>query len=177
MASVATAPPAQRARTFAALLEEYAAPPKLPPGRDLDGLEDDVATLSYENALKTHARYHRAPEEPAAVERVLAEQPLQIPQRNQPEARYPFPATESAAPRKSASVTVRLTAAESDQIHARADEAGLTVSAYLRSCAFEVDSLRAQVKEAVARMRQAEPQHPAPRRFWLSRLLRRSVRP
>jgi len=32
-------------------------------------------------------------------------------------------------------------------------EAGLTVSAYLRSCTFEAEALRAQVKEALAELR------------------------
>jgi hypothetical protein len=171
MASAATAAPAPRARTFAALLEEYAAPPKFPPAQDLDGLEDDVATLSHEHALKTHARYRREPA-PAPVESLLQEQTPLIAQDKKFAAPSSIPAATEPAPRKSASVTVRLTSAESDQLRARAAEAGLTVSAYLRSCAFEVESLRAQVKEAVARMREAEPR--PPKRSWLIRLFRRS---
>lgn len=78
--------------------------------------------------------------------------------------------------RKSASVTVRLTAAEDSQFRARAAEAGLTVSAYLRSCAFEIEDLRAQVKQALVHMREIEQQSPAPSPGWLSRLLRRVPR-
>ena len=56
---------AASARSFAGLLEDYAAPQsKFPPQREtaFDALEDDVATLTYEHALKAHARYHRSPD-------------------------------------------------------------------------------------------------------------------
>ena len=46
---------------------------------------------------------------------------------------------------KSASITIRLSKAECAQLRRRAAEAGLTVSAYLRSCTFEAESLRAEV--------------------------------
>ena len=42
---------------------------------------------------------------------------------------------------------------ESAQLRQRAAEAGLTISAYLRSCTFEAESLRAQVKETLAQLR------------------------
>jgi len=45
--------------------------------------------------------------------------------------------------------------AESEQLHRRAAEAGLTVSAYLRSCTIEAESLRAMVKETMAQLRSA----------------------
>ncbi len=61
------------------------------------------------------------------------------------------------ASRKSASVTVRLTSAEDERLRQRAVEAGMTISAYLRSCAFEVETLRAQVKQTIAEMRHADP--------------------
>lgn len=54
------------------------------------------------------------------------------------------------ARRKTASVTIRMTQAECDQLQRRASAAGMTVSAYLRSCTFEAEALRAQVKEALA---------------------------
>ncbi len=50
---------------------------------------------------------------------------------------------------------MRMTEEECVQLHHRAAEAGLTVSAYLRSCAFEVETLRAQVKEALAQLNAA----------------------
>ena len=54
---------------------------------------------------------------------------------------------------KCASITIRLSTAESAQLRNRAAEAGLTVSAYLRSCTFEAESLRALVKDTLAQLR------------------------
>jgi hypothetical protein len=62
----------------------------------------------------------------------------------------------TAAPepsKRSASVTLRLSRAECMQLKQRAAEAGLTVSAYIRSCTFEAEALRAQVKQAVQQLR------------------------
>jgi hypothetical protein len=50
-------------------------------------------------------------------------------------------------------VTVRLSKAECASLHQRAAEAGLTVSAYLRSCTIEAEALRAEVKTALAELR------------------------
>jgi len=56
--------------------------------------------------------------------------------------------------------------AECAQLHSRAAEAGLSVSAYLRSCTFEAETLRAMVKDTMAQLRsvqtQAIPANPAP---------------
>ncbi|MGA7109977.1 MAG: hypothetical protein WBY75_19660, partial [Terracidiphilus sp.] len=60
-----------------------------------------------------------------------------------------------AESRKSSSITIRLNSAECVQLRQRAAAAGLTVSAYLRSCIFEVESLRAQVKDTLAELRSA----------------------
>ena len=66
---------------------------------------------------------------------------------------------------KDASITIRMSKAECAQLHRRAAEAGLTVSAYLRSCTFEAESLRAMVKDTLAQLRSATPQpKPAPPR-------------
>ena len=46
---------------------------------------------------------------------------------------------------------------ESKILRQRAAEVELTVSAYLRSCTFEVESLRAQVKDALTAMRKSAP--------------------
>jgi len=54
---------------------------------------------------------------------------------------------------KTASITIRLSKAECAQLRKRAAEAGLTVSAYLRSCTFEAESLRAMVKDTLAQLR------------------------
>jgi hypothetical protein len=63
---------------------------------------------------------------------------------------------------KSTSVTIRLSLAECLQLRQRAGEAGLTVSAYLRSCTFEAESLRALVKDTMARLRsEASVEHQA----------------
>ena len=64
------------------------------------------------------------------------------------------------AQRKRSSVTIRMTQAECDQLQRRASAAGLTVSAYLRSCIFEAEALRAQVKEALAQFNAAKEQPP-----------------
>ncbi|HVA92765.1 MAG TPA: hypothetical protein VNL71_23335 [Chloroflexota bacterium] len=164
---------AASARSFAGLLEDYAAPQsKFPPQREtaFDALEDDVATLTYEHALKAHARYHPQPDPvpPQPDASILRETAL--PFCEAPALPRAFaPAQPASAPRKSSSITLRLTAEEDERLRARAAEAGLTVSAYLRSCAFEVESLRAQVKQAVAKLRQPGPPPPAPRRNWLAR--------
>jgi hypothetical protein len=66
--------------------------------------------------------------------------------------------------------------AECAQLHRRAAEAGLTVSAYLRSCTFEAESLRAMVKDTLAQLRSGttpdKPANPAPpRRARFGRLM------
>jgi len=222
MPQPAPTPPNSGSQSFAGLLASFASPAqKKPPARELgrdgsrdqardfDGLEDDVATLSYERALRAHARYH-APEEALAfapqslpVTPVLAAPPshdlvseepalaetLRIfeaaPARAGvlPAAAAPVPdardetipaarfaadampevaAAQSALPEKSfgldrnlksASITIRLSQAECVQLRRRAAEAGLTVSAYLRSCTFETEALRALVKDTLAKMR------------------------
>jgi predicted DNA binding CopG/RHH family protein len=82
------------------------------------------------------------------------------------------------AGKKSASITIRLSQAEWAQLRKRAAAADLTVSAYMRSCILEAETLRAQVKEALAELRAAtaatldDPQAAAfsarqsPRRWW-----------
>ena len=142
---------------FAELLASLAAAKatELPAWNDAE-LSQDVATLSYDRALRANARYKAADDA-------------------QPEA------VSSEHERKSASVTLRMSEAECEQLRVRAAEAGLTVSAYLRLCAFEADALRAQVKEALAELRRT----PAPqaasatnvessrrsRRGWLRRMM------
>lgn len=153
--------PASGPPSFAGMLADLTAPEKkFPPARDLDDLEDDIATISYEQALRAHARFKPQPlpqvvktavEDHAATQREL----------------FPTPAADrqNHAARRSASVTVRMSSGECEQLRKRAKEAGVTVSAYLRSCAFEVETLRAQVKDAVAQMR-CGAERPARPRFW-----------
>lgn len=141
--------------SFAGILGRFAAPERnFPPGREADGLADDVATVvSYEYALRAQGRYR--PPEAMAVEELR-----------------PVPAASSAAvapaapeQRKCASVTIRLTAEENERLRERATEAGMTLSAYVRSCAFEVETLRAQVKQTITELR-ATSVAPGPAPFW-----------
>lgn len=165
---------------FAGLLAALAAPDRKPvPAWDDDELRDDVATLSYERALRTHARYRSA----GLTDRSLTQSAYPGAVGSDPESlpnAYPSgqtPIQQAASPLradpesgnahnrlplsernvKRASITIRLSQDECAQLHERAAEAGLTVSAYLRSCTLEAESLRAQVKEALAHMRSGVP--------------------
>jgi hypothetical protein len=143
------------ASSFASLLAALAAPAPpetLPetPAWDAD-LADDVTTLSYESALRTHARYKPSPEPLTSFEPEPKPKPA-------PAAAYSQP----LIPLKCASITIRMTEEECTQLRQRAAEAGMTVSAYLRSCTFEAEALRAQVREAVAAMRSATAAPSAP---------------
>jgi len=147
-----------------------------------DELEDDAATLSYERALRARGRYlhgasadltdrsllqpaelrpgpiHDAEDPPAGIPPVRPEATSRSSQYSsadsQPKSNGHLP---SALGRdlKSASITIRLSKAENAQLRQRAAQAGLTISDYLRSCTFEAESLRAQVKEALAQLRSA----------------------
>jgi predicted DNA binding CopG/RHH family protein len=164
-----------------------------------DGLEDDVATLSYDRALRAHARYRstiqpvtdvaaselECPSDPSPAA------PAAVAQLTEDRTVAPGPdlkrvqSTTFEKNLKSASITIRLSKAECAQLHRRAGDAGLTVSAYLRSCTFEAESLRAMVKDTLAELRlakaQSKPAEPEPapprpskiRRLseWLARLL------
>ena len=184
MQQSATPAPPSNSATFAGLLATFAAPGlKRPPERDLDGLEDDIATLSYERALRAHGRYRsvaptsfspRPPEqESLSIFEVVPDnvEPITAPvlaqeDFSQSEAQPPLAAP--LAPEalkaneatsqlnrylKSTSITIRLTTEECAQLRERAAEAGLTVSAYLRSCTFEAESLRAMVRDTVSKLK------------------------
>ena len=163
--------------SFAGLLSTLASPPPdaaadTPLWNESD-LGEDVAMLSYERALRAHARYRPAdrnldrgdqlPKLPggpdldtgadAAIEAdaagaidvtgaAVAADAVRVWQ----------PAVATDRDLRTASVTIRLSQAECARLHQRAAEAGLTVSAYLRSCALEAETLRAQVKQALAKM-------------------------
>ncbi len=128
-----------------------------------EGLADDVASISYEHALRTHARPRRPDLSPDLLplpglpsDRVSESGPAAStpPQPVRITEWVPDDQRAALAPnRKSSSVTLRLSPRECEQVHARAADAGLTVSAYLRSCIFEVETLRVQVKEALAHLR------------------------
>lgn len=154
--------PSGSARSFASLLTSFTGARNEPDQPwDMDELGEDAATISYEQALRANLRVR----------------PLE-PLDGSPQ---PPPPTSSSSPEakkalKTISVTIRVTEDEGQQLHARAKDAGLSVSAYLRSCIFEVESLRVQVKEALLQMRTApqsppaEPQSKSPTN-WRARLL------
>lgn len=189
----ATPAPSSTSATFAGLLAALATPEEKPlPAWNDEGLADDVATLSYERALRAHARYR--PAGPDSLPPMPLAQPTQPVEESHPSAppalRHQTPQASSADGARSesqrqqrnpaaveqnlklASVTIRMSHDESMQLRSRAAEAGLTVSAYLRSCIFEVESLRAQVKEALAQMRPGAPAeaHSEQARSWWSRV-------
>ena len=163
---IANTPP-RNEPDFAGLLAALAAakPTELPVWND-DELPQDVATLSYERALSKHARYKS--QDAADIGTV---KPTEIPtgrpsvgSLNVPGARSQgdglLKETAAVVPmserdRKCASVTIRMSHAECEQLRERAAEAGLTISAYLRSCTFEAEALRTQVKQALAELRSA----------------------
>jgi len=162
--------------TFAGVLAAITAPGRSrSPSRELEGLEDDVVELTYERALRAHSRFRTHESGDRSSIPVSRQEPLRIvevfPADLEPAAEpapklaavlriteaQPESAFEtSAAPArklKSARITMSLSIAEHAQLRARAAEAGLTLSAYLRSCTVEAESLRAQVKLTLAQLR------------------------
>jgi hypothetical protein len=136
------------ASSFASFLASLAAPPQ-PAGPEWndDLLGDDVATLSYEQPVRTDGQ-----DRPQASNR--EQEPGSESGQSRPDR------SGTASPDRSvkrASITIRLTEPEGAQLRRRAAEAGLTVSAYLRSCVLEVEGLRTQVKETLAQLRESAP--------------------
>jgi hypothetical protein len=92
-----------------------------------------------------------------------------------------WPATPKAE--RQVSMSFRVAASEHALIKARAAEAGLSVSAYLRQCALEVEKLRAQVHHTLALFEQGQnptrslaagsPHAPLPAQGWVDRLRQR----
>ncbi len=178
------AEPLSNSSSFAGLLAALAAPKQEPQRAwNDDDLPDDVATLSYERALRAHARYKPADfgdlplPQPADSPDVSgrekkptnsycngAAHPVAAPAQNawdsdSRERTGNSPGVPAALEenRKRASVTIRMSRGEFAQLQRRAAEAGLTVSGYLRSCTFEAEALRAQVKEVLAQWRPVKP--------------------
>ena len=161
---------------FAGLLAALTAPArKAEPAWNDDELADDVATLSYERALRTHGRYKAADTGDMALTQVADSEAIRkLTQRDSVliaqsatkpmtrelgnDAERKSVADSSAAverDRKCSSITIRMSKADCEQLKRRAADAGLSMSAYLRSCTFEAEALRAQVKEALAELRRA----------------------
>lgn len=144
------------------MLASMASASNVEPSWDDDGLADDVATITYEPALRTHGRAGNCglddgafPERPQPDASTEAESGRCTSQAL-PGALSTFP----SVPLKTASITIRLSEPECAQVRRRAAEAGLTVSAYLRSCTLEVESLRTQVKETLAQLRSSTSEAP-----------------
>ncbi len=172
MSDLSTLPAPKDASSFASLLASFTgAPKKSGETWDDSALLDDVTTISYEQALQSHRR-------------VPAVDPARTPSTEAPFAGI---GASKATPdtgikhRKTASITMRLTKAEEAQLHERAAAAQLSISAYLRSCIFEAESLRAQVKEALSQMKAATTPEarlqPKPSPSWRTRLLPHWRRP
>jgi len=165
--------------SFAGLLAALASPVE-ERGRGLDdGLADDIAELSYESELRHSARLG----EPSASDGTTvrraggtdsdpgvsstgsatasaASQPGAARGLASDRRAEAFSSAEEPGTRKDR-ITLRLSRSEVVQLRARAAESGLTVSAYLRTCILEVESLRALVKGALAQMRAPETCDPA----------------
>lgn len=158
-------PPAQSSPSpgpsgFADLLASLASPASDAADRssilDRGEFGDDVVTLSYEHALRNHARYRPADRGDWALTGNGTPKTISCAEAMPPAAVQAHQGTATHGDLRSESVTVRLSAAECARLRQRAAEAGITVSAYLRSCTFEVESLRAQVKQTLAELRQAQ---------------------
>jgi hypothetical protein len=175
MSPLSTLPAQKDTSSFASLLASLTSAPKNSSETwDDSALLDDVTTISYEQALQSHRRVPAL--DPARPSSPTPEDPS-----------FANSAASNAIShsgtkqRKIASITIRLTKAEEAQLHERAAAAQLSISAYLRSCIFEAESLRAQVKEALSQMKAAttpesSPQ-PKPAPNWRTRLLPHWSRP
>jgi hypothetical protein len=166
MSPLSTLPAQKDTSSFASLLASLTSAPKNASETwDDSALLDDVTTISYEQALQSHRRVPA----PGPARTTSTEDPFAC-----IGASKAFPDT-GVKHRKIASITIRLTKAEEAQLHERAAAAQLSVSAYLRSCIFEAESLRAQVKEALSQMKAAitpeSDPHPNPAPNWRTRLL------
>lgn len=116
-------------------------------------LAEDVVELSYEKALRSHARYNPnafRTDAPGAEEEA---KPRKRARAAKGESRRRETVPEES--RKTSSVTIRMSRAEWELLQARATEAKMSLSAYMRSCTLEVEELRAQVKETLAELKQA----------------------
>jgi hypothetical protein len=173
----ATYKPSPAAPSFSSFLAGLAAPRQQPARSWDDALEDDVATLSYERALRAQARYRSADSEawlppqapasssPGSEADSSSAAAATVPPAGAGHSPGDFctgsPSADALEPsRKRASITIRVSRQECAQLQQRAAEAGLTVSAYLRSCTLEVEALRTQVKQALAELRSAPAQKP-----------------
>ncbi len=166
MQPTAQAGPSPASSSFAGLLASLTSPGHGTNDHDETSwaggdVSEDVATLSYEQALRAHARYRPQDRDERPVPQVASAAGTRDAMDESDLSPHEEPRIEtSGAPAepaehelRSASVTIRLRQVECARLHRRAAEAGMTISAYLRSCALEADTLRAQVKQALAEIK------------------------
>ncbi len=160
--SSSSAAPADFARLLAAVASPQLEEASLEETSSESNLGDDVVTVSYERALRAHARYQPADKDDWPLARegqtgvvIAREAALPVPLRGETLNAQASDPSGTDYDLRSASVTIRLSKAESARLHRHAAEAGVTVSAYLRSCTFEAETLRAEVKAALAELRMA----------------------
>jgi hypothetical protein len=145
MSELVSTPAIKSASSFSSLLESFTGSAKNSNGIwDDSALLEDVATISYEQALRSHRRV-------LPVEALPADESLSAVGLATERSFSGVPGKK----KKSASITIRLTESEEAQLHQRAAAAQLSVSAYLRSCIFEAELLRSQVKQALSQMKAA----------------------
>lgn len=136
--------PSNPAPNFAGLLASIASRSADAAGPDSwndSRLRDDVVALS-RDALRGEVRDWEEPPE------AISDDSAEI---------DPASALESASTGdlRTACVTIWMTKTERVRLRRRASESGMTISAYLRSCALEADALREQVKWALVAMKTA----------------------
>jgi len=181
---------------FAGMLATFALPtpddPEPAKAWSESDLGDDVVTLSYDGALRACGRYKPVNKNDWPLTRETQTSVSIAPDASaMPTAGRSLNAQTSEVLRddgdlRSASVTIRLSKTECARLHKHAAEAGVTVSAYLRSCTFEAEALRAEVKTALTELRAAASKInqavPVKKRWsfwgwmasgWLAQLLRR----
>ncbi len=136
--------PSPTEESFAAFLAKLAEQPASEASLDRgdvfeDGASaDEIAALSYEHALRTPAK------------KQVESAPLRVPDA----ALVKESATISliTAEKRKTRTSICMTQSESALLRQRAEENHLSVSAYVRACVFEVEALRAQVKQMIAQM-------------------------
>jgi hypothetical protein len=125
--------------------------------------------IGLETALKAvsaHRRNHSQNEMPQPMPASAPGTVVQSPRTAKGESQRPSTPSslevtrrDCALEQRHAVVSIRVNDMEFDRLRLRAAEAGLSVSAYMRSCVLEAEHLRAQVKQALAEMRSS--MHPA----------------
>ena len=142
-----------------------------------DAGEDDLSSLSYEHALRAPSRLQssptqRAQNKPSSKRAAKAE----LATRPSPSTKLatatavtsaiavkPAPAALEIAEPRPTRTTIRFTAGENKLLRKRALENGLAVSAYVRSCVFEVEALRDQVRQLMTELQTVAASGPAHR--------------